>query len=218
MIRSVILDFDGVVLESADIKTRAFETLFAAWPDRLDEIRRYHLDNSGISRHVKIRHIRARILALTPEEAEERLLADRFAALVDQEVLAARFVPGALEFVGRPGRRLLFVASGTPEEELRRIIAARGLASAFAGVFGSPRTKPAIIRQILLDHDLGREEIVFVGDGPSDEAASKETGVPFVARLHPGGALTGGRWQLHDLTELEPILSRIEHAGAEAQR
>lgn len=212
MIRSVILDFDGVVLESADIKTRAFEQLFAAWPGRLDEIRHFHLEHSGTSRHVKIKYIRETILGLPRDAADENRLAERFAELVEEEVLAARFVPGAQDFLTRPGSRLLFVASGTPQEELRRIVAARGLTSNLCGVFGSPATKPAIIRRILSDHALRRDEVVFVGDGPSDEAASRETGVPFVARLHAGGALMASRWQLQDLTELESMLTSIERA------
>ena len=47
-LRAVIFDFDGVILESADIKTQAFIELFADNPDHREAILRQHHDNVGI--------------------------------------------------------------------------------------------------------------------------------------------------------------------------
>ena len=41
MIKAVIFDVDGVIIESAEIKTKAFEILFADYPDKLSEIIRF---------------------------------------------------------------------------------------------------------------------------------------------------------------------------------
>ena len=38
MIKTVILDFDGVIVESVDIKTQAFKEIFGEYHDKLDEI------------------------------------------------------------------------------------------------------------------------------------------------------------------------------------
>ena len=209
MISVVILDFDGVILETAQIKTRAFETLFKD-SGHVDRIRKYHIDNSGISRHVKIREIREGILRLTRDEADERALAERFASLIEAGVAAAPFVPGAREFIASPGGRLVYVASGTPERELHEIAKARGIDRAFAGIFGSPALKPAIVRRILAAHGLQPSEVVFVGDGLTDQLAARETGVHFVARRHDEGDLEPCEFEIPDLTPLAGIIEELE--------
>lgn len=62
MIKAIIFDFDGVIIESAEIKTDAFRTLFAGYPDMLPEIIAHHQKNSGISRYKKFRYIYEKIL------------------------------------------------------------------------------------------------------------------------------------------------------------
>ena len=211
MIRAVILDFDGVVIESATVKTRAFCDLFAG-SGKIDQIRAFHIANSGISRHVKIREIRERILGLARDERDERVLADRFAALIETGVADAPFVPGARAFIENPGGRLLYVASGTPQDELREIAAARGIAPHFTGIFGSPEQKPSIIRRVLATHALTPADVVFVGDGLSDQRAAAETAVHFVARLHDESDLAPSTWEVADLTALPGVIARIERA------
>lgn len=211
MIRAVILDFDGVILETAGVKTRAFVDLFRD-SGKVDEIRAYHLAHAGISRHVKIREIRERILGLARDETQEAALAARFAQLIEAGVAEAAFVAGAGEFLANPGPRLLFVASGTPQDELRGIATARGIDRHFAGVFGSPGEKPAIINRVLAQHALEPGEVIFVGDGVSDQQAAAETGVYFIARHHAEADFAPAEWEIDDLTALPGIIAQIERA------
>ncbi|MDN5339305.1 MAG: hypothetical protein PWQ30_414, partial [Euryarchaeota archaeon] len=55
---TLILDFDGVVVESLPLKTAAFRKIFSfTSPEHLDEIIAFHLENGGMSRYDKFRHI-----------------------------------------------------------------------------------------------------------------------------------------------------------------
>lgn len=178
-----MFDFDGVVLESADIKTRAFSQLFDGNQDAVA----YHVAHTGISRYEKFRHITTEILGRPYDEEEGRRLGERFSELVLDEVLRCPFVPGARELLERRAEQLpLFVASGTPEEELRLIVAARGLEPVFAGVYGTPATKGEIIRRVLGERGLGPDEVVMVGDATTDLIGAREAGVRFVGRVRPG--------------------------------
>ncbi len=56
MIRVIILDFDGVVAESVDIKTEVFWELFQEH-ENVDDIVQYHLQNNAILRFMKFKHI-----------------------------------------------------------------------------------------------------------------------------------------------------------------
>lgn len=212
MIKAIVFDFDGVILESADIKTRAFRRLFQfAPPDVLNKIVAYHLDHMGISRYVKFRYIYEEILKLPLTPVLEQALGEKFSSLVIEEVLEAPFVPGALEFLqNKQGEYQMFVASGTPETELVHIVKCRGIANYFQEVHGSPRGKTEIIEDILQRFSLKLRELAFVGDALSDYKAAQKTGVQFVARIYPGtDELEQCRYKLQDLRELEDLLDIV---------
>jgi phosphoglycolate phosphatase-like HAD superfamily hydrolase len=186
-IRAVVFDFDGVVLESADVKTDAFVELFAHLPAaQVEEVRRHHLANLGISRFVKFAWIYRELLGRELGDDESRALGERFSALALDKILACPFVPGAERALAELGARLpLFVASGTPQSELELVIERRALAGHFREVWGSPTEKPAILGDLMQRHGLAPSEVLFVGDGMSDFKAARTAGVEFLARDTP---------------------------------
>ena len=181
--RALILDCDGVILESADIKTQAFAQVFSGYPEHVEEIVRHHLDNVGLSRFEKFRHAYASIIGeeLTPGVSEQ--LGRRFAEIVAVPMRTCPEVEGASAFLSVFSKRcLLFVASGTPEAELRLLMRDRGLDRFFEGVFGSPATKDLIIARILREWALEPTEALFVGDAITDLRHAVQARIPFVGR------------------------------------
>ena len=61
-IDAIFFDFDGVILESVDIKGWAFGKLFESYPEHVDEIVAFHFANGGMSRFDKFRYIYKNIL------------------------------------------------------------------------------------------------------------------------------------------------------------
>lgn len=212
MIRAAVFDFDGVVLESADIKTAAFRRLF----DDDERAVAYHLKHAGVSRYVKFRHITTEILGRPYTDEDERRLGARFSQLVLEEVLRCPFVPGARELLQRRCAELpLFVASGTPEEELQDIVRRRELDDLFTGVYGTPPTKGEILRRVLADHSLDGAEVVMVGDATTDLQGAREAGTRFVGRVPVGGVdpFSGEDVPVvADLAELDCRWSELLHA------
>jgi phosphoglycolate phosphatase-like HAD superfamily hydrolase len=184
VIRAAVFDFDGVIAESTDIKTEAFRQLF----DGDERAVEYHEANMGVSRYDKFRHITTEILGRPYTAEDERRLGERFSELAVDEVVRCPFVAGAPELLARLAEELpLFVASATPEEEVREIVALRGLEALFDGVYGTPATKGEILRRILSERGLDRSAVVMVGDARSDLNGAREAGVRFVGRV-PDGA------------------------------
>ncbi len=182
-VKAVIFDFDGVILESADIKTVAFVEMFDHRPDLQPAILAHHLDNLGVSRYDKFAWIYKELLGEGfTDEIREQMGRD-FSALVLQKILACPFVPGAYETLDSlVGEMPLFIASGTPQEELDLIVDQRGLRPYFKEVWGSPRKKADIIQDILTRYELTSCEALMVGDGASDHKAAVQTDLHFVAR------------------------------------
>ncbi len=179
-VKAILFDFDGVIVDSVNVKTEAFRELFSNEKEHLQTIINFHLANGGMSRFVKFEIIYREILKkpLTQELSQE--LGEKFSKLVMQKVIECDYMPGALEFLQTYSKQLpLFIASGTPQDELRIITEKRGLTHYFKEIHGTPRSKPEIIRDILKRYNLASEEMPFIGDAMNDYAAALETNLPF---------------------------------------
>lgn len=210
----IILDCDGVLLESVDIKTQAYRSLFADFPEHLDTIVSYHLAHGGLSRVEKIKHIYRSILGYALSATKLTELCDRFAALSLNQVLAAPLVQGTREFLDTYHCRLhLFVASGTPQQELEVILSRKGLRGYFTAVFGSPLSKVEIIGRILSGWALTPSKVLAVGDAPTDLEAAAAHGIRFIARVKEGrpSAFSDGiaMERVRDLSELRPLVDEL---------
>jgi phosphoglycolate phosphatase-like HAD superfamily hydrolase len=181
--RCLVLDFDGVVLESVDIKTDAFRELFQEYDDCVDSIVEYHLQNNGLSRFVKFEHIYRHFLGKPWDESERLRVGERFSSIVFRRVVECPFVPGAEEFLESYSTRLpLYVASASPHEELHRVIAARELGKFFKEVFGYPNSKRDVIRRALADCRVRNDQLLYIGDSVKDFEAARDESVFFVGR------------------------------------
>jgi phosphoglycolate phosphatase-like HAD superfamily hydrolase len=202
-LRAIAFDFDGVILESADIKTAAFMALYADFPENLSAIREYHVSNAGISRYVKFEYIQTKILGLPYTDKDRALRSAEFERLTHEQILRCPEVEGASALLlGLKGRTIRIVASGTPQDELRQIVAERGMGAWFDEVWGTPLTKPEILRDVLARHELAPGSVLMVGDAMNDYQSAQETGVRFLAR-ETGSVFQGlAVDKVDDLTEM----------------
>lgn len=213
MIKAVIFDFDGVILESTQVKIDAFREMFKGYPEQVDAIVDYHIDNGGISRFVKFKHIYKNMIHEPLSDVKEQELGDLFTELSLQRVLTVPYVDGAQEFLESERQNYkFFVASGTPDDELTQVVQGREMQKHFDGVYGSPETKFNIIQMILSENQLSKDEVVFVGDANSDRLAAREADVDFVFRVYEGERDTGDQWIVDDLTPLKSVIQKIEQA------
>jgi len=187
MLKCIILDFDGVILESVDIKTEVFRSLFSFVPAHVDKIVEYHISNGGVSRYDKFQYIYREILGEELTNDQFRLLSEKFSNIVYDRVLHAPFVEGALPFLKNFHKKIpLFIASATPEMELTSIITARKLNKYLKGICGAPRKKEECIIDIMTQNGFEPKTILFVGDSPNDYEAARKSGIQFVGRIRSG--------------------------------
>ena len=187
MIRAIAFDFDGVLVESVDVKTRAYAYLFKEYgQDVVTKVVDYHMQNGGISRFVKFRNIYEKILKKPLSENKFASLSEQFSSIVVDAVVAAPWVEGAQEFLKKnKNRYLCFIVSGTPQEELELIVQRRRMDQYFCAVLGSPKDKVTLFREVFPQLNLTPKETVFVGDAETDWNAAKTMGLPFLWRRIP---------------------------------
>lgn len=207
--QAIIFDFDGVVVESGDIKTQAFGNLYRTYGETvMTAVMQYHSANGGMSRYQKFHYFQQHLLKkppLTPDE--EQLLDQRFSELVVEAVIASETVPGAAELIRKEAARIpLFIASGTPEAELKTIVMRRGLAPYFTAVRGSPTPKQMLIADILSSHALSPERVLMIGDALIDYESAQANKIAFLGRVRPGDDNPFPA-EVNTLPDLSPLLT-----------
>jgi len=203
-------DFDGVLLDSVGVKTEAFVDLFEPYgADVLEQLLEHHRQHGGISRVDKIEYAHANFIGkpLTADELSE--WGTRYSEMVIGKVIRVPWVAGSQEFVEEMHETCqLFVISGTPQPELRQVMAARGMDHYFTEILGSPTRKPEHIRYLLEKYQLDPANCVFIGDALTDYHAARETGLHFVG-IQGDIALPEDAEVLPDCTGLKAAVSRL---------
>lgn len=182
-VKALVLDFDGVVVESNDAKTKVFEEIFSRFPEQAGAMMAYHHANVSQSRFAKFEYL-SRLLDRAGDAEFVAGLADAFSKRMRELMKGIPLVPGAEAFLRLAGQRWpVYLASVTPENELNAVIMDRGLKSFFVGVYGCPPwTKSRAIEDVRLREGLNPSEILLIGDSAGDQRAARDTGVRFVAR------------------------------------
>ncbi|HJL17469.1 MAG TPA: hypothetical protein RMH99_17500 [Sandaracinaceae bacterium LLY-WYZ-13_1] len=180
----LFLDCDGVVFDANAFKVDALRAVMegtdeAAQREMLD----YWHAHGGLSRYVKLDHFFRNVVGLADEAELEAAVArglEVFGAASRAGYRTTSPVPEALTLVRDAGPARCFVVSGTDQAELRDVFETQAIDDLFAGVLGSPTTKPEHIRRVLAARDAAPDDALFVGDGAGDFRACRETAVPFV--------------------------------------
>lgn len=202
----IFWDFDGVIKESVDVKTRAFVRLFDGYGlDVAEKVRAHHVANGGMSRFDKL-PLYLRWAGEEPDEGLVKEYCDRFSRLAFQSVIDAPWVPGAENYLrSNPHQQRFVLVSATPQDELELILQALDLKKYFAGIFGAPVGKKDAIRMTLENLGIGHQDCLMIGDARADMEAAQANQVPFLLRLHATNAAVFADYTgttIRDLTAL----------------
>ncbi len=209
----IVFDCDGIILDSVDVKTQAFGRVADPFgKEARKALVDYHTLHGGVSRYEKFAWLvrREKGRDITPDES--RRMGEAFVAYCLEAVANAPLVPGFLDVAERWfGRVPLYVASGTPHEELVQVLTDRNLAPKFAGIYGTPPAKAALLQTIVhRDAKVDPKATVMVGDSQTDMDAALIVGTKFYGR---GGYFANSPWPWHeDLTKLNDYLEELWQA------
>lgn len=181
----IFWDFDGVIKDSVEVKSRAFVKLFEAFGNEVAErVHEHHEANGGMSRFDKV-PLYLQWAGEEPNQDRVREFCDRFGQLVLQGVIDAPWVGGVEKYLrNNPLQQIFVLVSATPQNELEQILHALELTKCFADIFGMPTRKKDAIRMTLAARGFDPNDCLMVGDARADLEAAEANQIPFLLRRH----------------------------------
>lgn len=212
MIQAIIFDFDGVIIDTTDIKTKAFRKIYAPFGTEIvEKAVDYHLHNGGLSRYKKIEYLHKTLLNMDLSKHQINELVEQFTTYVFQEIHNAKFVDGVFDFLQQNYKNYkMFISSGTPIKELQKIVEYKQIDKFFVSIHGSPQDKNQHISQILKENNLYPLHTLFIGDSLRDKRFSESFDLHFVARIGNSQDLINEKFQIKTFEQLPKIIRQIE--------
>lgn len=177
----LLFDCDGVLLKSNILKSDAFyESVLQYGVKYADMLRRYHVQNGGVSRYEKFRYFFNEIVKAESidEKMQEALAA--YAKNVRLGLLNCEIAAGLSDLRSELPHAKWLVVSGGDQLELRSIFKSRDIDRCFnGGIFGSPDCKETIIRRELDQNNISKNSLFF-GDSKYDFEVAKKFSFDFI--------------------------------------
>lgn len=179
----IFWDFDGVIKDSVEVKSLAYEQLFLEYgSDLIYKVRQHHQRNGGVSRFEKI-PLYLHWAGVEHSDSIVDEFCQKFSENVVASVVGSDWVPGVLEFLKRHhAEKRFFLVTATPTNEIKDILNQLELAGIFSDVFGAPIEKDVIVKDIIHKENLDPSCCCFVGDSKSDYTAASVNNIDFILR------------------------------------
>jgi phosphoglycolate phosphatase-like HAD superfamily hydrolase len=181
--RFVFWDFDGVIKDSVEVKSDAFEQLFLSFGKIIaKKIRAHHEENGGISRFDKL----PIYLDWAGQDPSVQLITEyeeKFSQLVKQKVVDSPWVAGILDYLqNNYKKQQFFLVTATPQREIEDILSQLKIEKYFKQVIGSPTSKIEAVKSLLGRHNIRPQQAMMIGDSSSDYDAATQNGLTFILR------------------------------------
>lgn len=184
-IKNIFFDFDGVILDSVDCKTQAFEAMYLKYGQEIaNQVKSYHLENGGVSRFEKFKYWHEKHLGIKITKEQLAFLSDEFSAQVVDKVVSSNEIDGAIDFIKKNYKNYKFwIITGTPTIEMKQIADKIGIAPYFLGIHGSPEKKKHWVDHLVKTFQIKPNETLFLGDAMTDYEAACWGNLKFALRL-----------------------------------
>jgi len=183
----IFWDFDGVIKESVEVKTKAFQDLFRSFGEEVvAKVTRHHTENGGMSRFKKI-PVYLSYAGIETSSALEEQYCNRFGELVEDAVVEADWVTGVESIIKQKSNvnQHYILVTATPQDEIERILDRLSITPCFSNIFGAPMSKSDAIRRGLELYSIDPKNALMIGDSKADYEAAQNCGTDFLLRRTP---------------------------------
>lgn len=188
MIKNILWDFDGVILDSMPIRDYGFRKIFENYPENLvEKLISYHRKNGGLSRFHKIKYFYNELLKKDINETEISNYAEKFTIIMKEQLVNSKYlINDSIEFVKNNYKKYNFhIVSGSEHIELNYLCEKLGLSEYFLSINGSPTPKNDLVKNLLIEYKYLENETILIGDSLNDYEAAKINGIKFYGFNNP---------------------------------
>ena len=182
--KNIIWDFDGVIIDSSEIRIFAFREILKDYPiDKVDKLIDFHKINDGLSRYVKIDYFFSDIINQRINKNKRTSLLKEFGKICSKKLDNKKLlIQETLKFINNNySQKNFHIASGSDNEELNRLCLSLGLNAFFNSINGSPEAKKNIVERIILENNYVPKETCLIGDSVNDYDAAVFNKIQFFA-------------------------------------
>lgn len=180
----ILWDFDGVILDSMEIRSLGFKKVLSGYPQKqVQELVTYHLQNGGLSRYVKFRYFLEVIRGEENVNGQVQELSEKYSSIMREKLPSKDLlIDEVLEFINRNHEKFaMHIVSGSDAEELRYLCRSLEINDYFISIEGSPTPKTEIVSALLSKYDYVNEKVCLVGDSINDYDAANTNNIEFFA-------------------------------------
>ena len=175
MVKNILWDFDGVIIDSMKVRDLGFRQLFNEFnKDQIDQLIRYHNDNGGLSRYVKIKYFYNNILGKSISKDDIQKYALIFSKLMREKLVNPNYlISDTISFLQKNKKKYNFhIVSGSDQEELRFLCDELNISKYFLSINGSPTPKNDLVLNLLNLFNINKSDTCLIGDSINDYEAA----------------------------------------------
>lgn len=169
---NVILDFDGVILDSNKIKEEAIREVSKKYLDegKFKKFIEYFINNNGIAREIKI-------AAYFKEKSEYEAVLAEYNQVLKNKLSDARLTRNCQQFLDKLKfyGHIPYILSGGDEAEIKSLLEEKHLTHRFKGVMGGPLSKYENLKRLSL-----KGKILYIGDSRIDYEVAEKYNLDFI--------------------------------------
>ena len=180
--KTILWDFDGVILDSMSVRNFGFEEIFKDYNQGdVKALLNYHITNGGLSRYIKIRYFFNNILKQQITDQEVLTFASSFSSIMKKELVNKNnLILDTVNFIKKNHEKYNFhIVSGSDQEELRFLCNELNISKYFLTINGSPTHKNELVKQILKTYKYSFNNCCLIGDSINDFEAAKINNIAF---------------------------------------
>ncbi len=179
---NIIFDFDGVILDSNNVKTIAFKNISKRFgKSQSNKLVEYHIKNGGKSRFLKIKWFVENVLKSKNEDLIRNLV-EEYGNEVSKSFESCSFRTDLFELKKKLKGTQWSIASGGKQDEIVNLLENKFLLDIFDnGIYGSPTPKMEIVKNTILNAEKNvKNKFILIGDSFYDYECAKENGIKFI--------------------------------------
>jgi phosphoglycolate phosphatase-like HAD superfamily hydrolase len=187
-IQTILWDFDGVILDSVQIRNEGYWHVLKKYPEaEVKKLIEFQNENGGLSRYVKFRYFYEEILGKEISDKKVNEFAEEFSVYMKKKLADPNLlITDTTDFIrANQGAFSMHIVSGSDQSELRYLCRELKIDTCFKSIFGSPTPKITLVENIMNTEKYHPDHTALIGDSINDYDAAVKNNITFYGYNNP---------------------------------